>query len=286
MNLAQIHDEERKQYPCEICGHTFNQQTNLDRHVRVVHEGIYDHECKSCDKKFSTNYLMQVHAAVCNRRRQERQSQNLLTKPKVIQVKTVLDPPMMEDLTLQKHGKNSQGSSETTAGPDLQQFLQAVANILKAKGKIGSIQELQKVLNLDDAGRKVEMDEVKAEEIAEIKYVGTRRNNKTHKARVIDTKKEFKCKICGVKFLKSFILQRHIREVHENKADYKCEICSKTLFSKQKLRLHMRICHGSKIGTPENKLKGQQQQRVEVVNLISPGRPGSWPAGIKIEANT
>ena len=283
MNLEQIHDEERKRYSCEICGHTFNQQTNLDRHVRVVHEGIYDHECKSCDKKFSTNYLMQVHAAGCNRRRQ-----SIVPKPKVIQVKTVLDPPMMEDLTLQKHGKNGQGGSETTAaGPDLQQFLQAVANILKAKGKIGSIQELQKVLNLDDAGRKVEMDEEKSEENAEIKYVGTRRNNnKTHKARVIDTKKEFKCKICGVKFLKSFILQRHTREVHENKADYKCEICSKTLFSSQKLRLHMRICHGAKMGTPENKLKRQQQQRVEVVNLISPGRPGSWPGGIKIEANT
>ena len=59
MNLAQIHDEERERFSCEICGHTFNQQTNLDRHVRVVHEGIYDHECKSCDKKFSTNYLMQ-----------------------------------------------------------------------------------------------------------------------------------------------------------------------------------------------------------------------------------
>ena len=351
------------QYVCEICGHAFNQEANKIRHVRVVHEHIYDFECKACGKKFSTNYLMQVHAAVCNSRRQgrDRELQNIITKDPLLEDKTVLiqedkiaqvknqmegfdcgtcgesftkkvdlkrhveashdgkyeceicgnnyaslvikirhvrvTHELRKDFeclkcgkkfgwhwSLQHHGRSCQGTREAP-GPELQKFLQAVANILKVKGQ--AMQEHREVLNPGNVAEKAEVEKnltllEKSEKITEAEECGKRSlqsaDKISNKTTDFEKRKDFQCKVCGDKFVKEFTLQRHVGAVHEQNADCKCEICGKTLFSNQKLKLHVRICH-----TPKNKSK---KQRVEVVNLISPGRPGSWPTGITIEANT
>ena len=345
-------------YVCEICGHAFNQEANKVRHVRVVHEHIYDFECEACGKKFSTNYLMQVHAVVCNRRRQDRKLQNMTKDPIMHEDKTVFSLPMIQEVknqvegfdcgtcgenfskkiylkrhietnhdgkyeceicgnnyaslvikirhvrvthelrkdfeclkcgkkfgwhySLRHHGKSCQGIRDGP-GPELQKFLQAVANILKVKGQAMQGHQ-QTALNPEDVAEKVEVKKnLTPLEKSEGKRSTQNTNKISNKATDFERRKDFQCKMCGDKFVKKFTLQRHVRAVHEQNADYKCEICSKTLFSNQKLKLHVRICHGVKVATPKNKTK---KQRVEVVNLISPGRPGSWPAGITIEANT
>ena len=45
----------------QSCGKKFGLLGNLKRHIKVVHEGIKDHQCQFCDKKFSQSGYLKKH---------------------------------------------------------------------------------------------------------------------------------------------------------------------------------------------------------------------------------
>ena len=268
-NVAPV-ENKRDDLGCGTCGESFPQKVYLKRHVEANHDGKY--ECEVCGNHYSSLVIKIHHVKVAHEHKKDFECLKCGKK-------------FGWQWSLQQHSRGCQGI-EDGPNPDLQKFIQAVMNILKAKGI-----EQQNVLNHDITEGKAEIKKyiappAKSNMVFKCGTCGkrfTQRGNlRTHIVTIHQKRKDFQCKICGDKFGRIFVLQRHMKNVHHQNADYKCELCSKTLFSNQKLKLHMRICHNVKMATPKNKLR---RRPVEVLNLISPGKPGSWPTGIKIEAN-
>ena len=53
--------EERKTLPCPSCPLMFTLPINLKRHIKRVHEGIKNHQCDVCEKKFASKNEVKEH---------------------------------------------------------------------------------------------------------------------------------------------------------------------------------------------------------------------------------
>ena len=60
LHVETVH-EGIKNHQCQFCDKKFGQSDNLKRHVKIVHEGIKDHQCKICNKKFGTSGNLKRH---------------------------------------------------------------------------------------------------------------------------------------------------------------------------------------------------------------------------------
>ena len=50
-----------KVYKCESCDKAFSQAVNLKKHIHNVHEGNKDYKCESCGKSFSEGRKFKKH---------------------------------------------------------------------------------------------------------------------------------------------------------------------------------------------------------------------------------
>lgn len=53
-----------KAHKCEMCGKTYTNQGNLDRHIRVTHKNDRRYKCDECGKSFSQLTILRQHQAV------------------------------------------------------------------------------------------------------------------------------------------------------------------------------------------------------------------------------
>ena len=53
--------EEQQSCPCDQCGKILKSQKYLKEHIMSVHEGIKTHKCHICDKAFPKPYLVKRH---------------------------------------------------------------------------------------------------------------------------------------------------------------------------------------------------------------------------------
>ena len=99
VHLANKPSEVKKQFPCLICTHTYDQSCKLKRHVESVHEGIR-FPCTLCSKTFTTKYKLKRHIRtahegtnpVLNVNKQLSSQENFQS-----QVKTVIGPDILSD---------------------------------------------------------------------------------------------------------------------------------------------------------------------------------------------
>ena len=56
--------EPKEQFPCDVCGKTFNSQGSLSRHKSIHFTGDYKYSCDICNKSFSSEYNMGVHKSI------------------------------------------------------------------------------------------------------------------------------------------------------------------------------------------------------------------------------
>ena len=59
-HVKTVHDG-IKDHQCKICKRKFGQLENMKEHVKTVHDGIKDHQCKICNKKFGRSSVMKEH---------------------------------------------------------------------------------------------------------------------------------------------------------------------------------------------------------------------------------
>lgn len=59
--LNKATDDKDKRYTCDICNSTFHHATNLNSHIKVIHQGIRPHACKLCDKRFPNAFSLKRH---------------------------------------------------------------------------------------------------------------------------------------------------------------------------------------------------------------------------------
>ena len=66
--------------------------------------------------------------------------------------------------------------------------------------------------------------------------------------------RQFKCYICEKHFLKSNLLDFHLKNTHESLAKFKCELCGKEYKAKVNLERHKQNHHGesTKVESIEN----------------------------------
>ncbi|XP_046975822.1 zinc finger protein 431-like [Vanessa cardui] len=50
-----------KKHMCHTCGHSFNDITNLNKHITTVHDKLKLYKCTLCPKEFSSNKTLKVH---------------------------------------------------------------------------------------------------------------------------------------------------------------------------------------------------------------------------------
>lgn len=55
---------ERATYPCLECGKTFTRKDGMVMHVRRVHTGERNHQCRYCGKRFFRKEKLKVHMLV------------------------------------------------------------------------------------------------------------------------------------------------------------------------------------------------------------------------------
>ena len=62
-HINEIHKDVMIENPknCDCCGKSFTRASSLKRHVKIVHEGIKDHECNHCGKSFSQARYLKTH---------------------------------------------------------------------------------------------------------------------------------------------------------------------------------------------------------------------------------
>ena len=54
----------KRELVCTVCNKTFRFQSNLSRHVRVVHEKLRPHVCKVCNKAFAESHDLRKHVKI------------------------------------------------------------------------------------------------------------------------------------------------------------------------------------------------------------------------------
>lgn len=64
LNAHQKTHSGAKNYECTTCHKRFTTQTNLDRHIRVVHYQQKNHKCTTCQKTFSQLSALKLHQSV------------------------------------------------------------------------------------------------------------------------------------------------------------------------------------------------------------------------------
>lgn len=52
----------KRRFCCNECDRSFPRWCKLKLHMKDVHNGIRDHECKECGKRFVTSYHLNAHA--------------------------------------------------------------------------------------------------------------------------------------------------------------------------------------------------------------------------------
>ena len=61
---VEIVHEGIKNYQCQICEQKFSHSGKLQKHVKIIHEGIKDYQCHICDKKFGRSGYLKTHIKV------------------------------------------------------------------------------------------------------------------------------------------------------------------------------------------------------------------------------
>ena len=57
------HDQDHRNFQCEICAKKFTTKWSLKVHMKTIHEGAKDHECAICGKKFSRKSSLKRHVS-------------------------------------------------------------------------------------------------------------------------------------------------------------------------------------------------------------------------------
>jgi len=195
---------------CEICAKYFP-KGHLKTHIKMVHEGMKTHECKTCQKSFKTNKMLQAHEMVhapddvryqfschvCGRRFTQRGN-------------------------LDTHLKNHLGVKPYKCDSCEKAFLTSSA--LKAH-------------TLTHTGEKpyqCETCEAKFSSSSQLKNHVMVKHLNLHK---------YQCTYCPVKYNRLELLRNHEMS-HTGETPFKCTVCGKGFRRKDKLRIH-EVLHGS-----------------------------------------
>ena len=59
-HIKQVHQGERN-YECKYCGHKFSQPSGLKKHISIIHEKRKDFACPTCGKPYALKSDLKLH---------------------------------------------------------------------------------------------------------------------------------------------------------------------------------------------------------------------------------
>ena len=169
---------------CESCGKSFGKPGDLDRHIKAIHEAII-HECDKCDRKYLKKRDLEYHISSVH----------------------------------EGKGINSYKCDQC---PDMDFRLKE--DLRKHNLMIHNIKDNACHLCVKTFGRRSELNK-------HIRYI--------HQGI-----KQI-CEYCSKSFGKPGDLNRHIKAIHEGIMDYKCEKCGKEFSQSRYLTQHINVAHES-----------------------------------------
>ena len=182
-NTGEKLHEDEKVHKCSVCGKSFSQSKNLQRHIWIVHEKRKRHKCDICGKSFTQAYHMRSHISGFHKGKKNQKCEFCSIE-------------ISNESSLRRHIKEMH---ENQKDYKCDSCGKSFARSNRLKHHIYSVHDGQKEHKCESCG-----------EAFSIQQILQRHINSVHNG----GKRDHKCDSCGKVFIAPSKLKRHINAVH------------------------------------------------------------------------
>lgn len=222
-------------YACDVCGSSFRQKSQLDRH-HLVHTGERPFQCPHCMKGFRDSTELRVHLRVHTGERPYTCPVCEKSFSRICYMKRHQAKHSGKELLALRNPDKRRLAATTNENKDLAGAYQCsyCSDWFLTKKELEDHRPVH--LKLGPSGQKLY-------ECAECKKCFNNSSNLRKHAVIHTGLKPFTCNLCNQSFRQATHLQRH-RLVHTGEKPFKCSICLKGFRDASELLKHQRVHKG------------------------------------------